>query len=515
MLRTSSYTIYVPLPSSRDEVLLVHGYTGAYNTVSRSVAAYLHSLEFEPPAKPLHGEWVEEPAASGDTGLRDAVDSSAHSTAPPPSTATVELLKKRGFLTTMTVNQEVGYFARVVKKLHAGRNMPDYIVMPTYDCNLRCAYCFQDHMRTDPAFGHLLRTMSPAMADRMFAAFTHIEGAHGAPKGYVPPRRIGFFGGEPLLARNRSIVEYIMTKARALGNVSFWAVSNATELAAYEDLLGPDGIQMIQVTIDGPPEEHDKRRIYADGSGSFDRIAGNVDLALDRNVQISLRMNIDRSNIGFLPEIAKLIIAKGWHERSGFSAYTAPISNSSRSITLAELKSQYFTSWELDQALTALRESAPEVGVIFRPTDQMQARAFGIFDSKGGGVTTLKSAFCGAHTGMYIFDGFGDVYACWERTGDSSIRIGRILDSGELELNDGMVRLWRTRTPASNPTCRRCRYALHCGGGCAVLAEGRNGKVHSNHCDGFAERFRYSVAEAYMTYVTGGRVQDQARVCDL
>lgn len=506
MLRTSSYTIFVPLRSNSDEVLLVHGYTGAYNKVARSVATYLHSLELEPPAKPLHGDWVEEPSAShaDNVGIPE-----------PPSPRTLEALKKRGFLTEMGINEEVGYFARAVKRLHSRPSLPHYIVMPTYNCNLRCSYCFQDHMRTNPAFAHLLKTMTPAMADRMFVAFGKIEAAHGVPNGQKVTRRIGFFGGEPLLAQNRGIVEYIMDKAQAEGSASFWAVSNATELEAFEDILGPTGIQEVQITMDGPPAEHDKRRIYADGSGSFDRIARNVDRCLDRKVTVSMRMNIDRDNILFLPDFARSVVERGWNKRVGFSIYAAPITNYSRSVTLVQLRERYFTSWELDEALTELREREPDVKVVFRPTDQMQARAYAIFESKGGGIDGLKTSFCGAHSGMYIFDAFGDVYACWERTGDSSVRLGRVLESGDLELNDGMVRLWRTRTPASNPTCRKCRYALHCGGGCAVLAEGRNGKIHSNHCDGFAERFRYSVAEAYMAYVSGNRLGNQARVCDL
>jgi hypothetical protein len=45
MLRTSSYIIYVDSPARADEVLLVHGYTGAYARVSGSVARYLRSRE--------------------------------------------------------------------------------------------------------------------------------------------------------------------------------------------------------------------------------------------------------------------------------------------------------------------------------------------------------------------------------------------------------------------------------------------------------------------------------------
>ncbi|HSG40010.1 MAG TPA: hypothetical protein VLE27_10265, partial [Thermoanaerobaculia bacterium] len=38
MLRTSSYTIFVDLQGNDQDVLLVHGYTGAYDRVSRRVA---------------------------------------------------------------------------------------------------------------------------------------------------------------------------------------------------------------------------------------------------------------------------------------------------------------------------------------------------------------------------------------------------------------------------------------------------------------------------------------------
>jgi len=154
--------------------------------------------------------------------------------------------------------------------------------------------------------------------------------------------------------------------------------------------------------------------------------------------------------------------------------------------------------------------------VIARPDDGMIARAQKIFAGNGGGSTAdYKTGFCGAHSTMYIFDAFADIYACWEKTGDKSIRIGRVRKNGELEMNEALNRLWRTRTAASNPTCRKCRYNLHCGGGCAVLAEGTNGTMHSNYCDGFAERFRHSVASAYVAFTKGQQLTEHERVCDL
>jgi uncharacterized protein len=498
-MRTSSYTIYVDLPENRDEMLLVHGYTGSYDRVSRPVANFLRSLEVKRPPKPLYGDWVSDPVID-DPGY-------------VPSEATLSVLKRRGYLTEQTVEQELEFLGKVALRMHELNvgGMPGYIIMPTYNCNLRCPYCFQDHMRTKSEFGHLLRTMSHATVDRILLGLDQIEERHGVPKGTATPRNVGFFGGEPLLAASRPIVEYIMSRFKERGPAEFWAISNGTQLDAYEGVLGKDGISGIQITFDGPPQEHDRRRVHADGSGSWEKIARNIHFALEQGVAISARVNFDRNNIGDLPALAATIIADGWHKHPRFSAYAATI----RAENEHTDKKSTFDSWELDQAMDEIRELFPETRCIDRPDDKVKVYARKVFKEAGAMKATLRESFCSAHGRMYIFDAFADIYACWDRTGDSKIRIGKIEEDGQLVLNTTVEHLWRSRTVASNPVCSRCRYALHCGGGCAVLAEAKTGKAHMNFCDGFANRFRSAVAEAYVDHVGGVEMQKVAElVCD-
>lgn len=74
---------------------------------------------------------------------------------------------------------------------------------------------------------------------------------------------------------------------------------------------------------------------------------------------------------------------------------------------------------------------------------------------------------------------------------------------GTVTLNRSVHDLWRSRTVATNPVCNRCRYAFHCGGGCAVLAAAKTGQYHMNYCDAYSFRFRTAVAEAYAEYEAG------------
>jgi len=482
LLRTSSYVIYADLPGEPDYLLLVHGYTGAFDRVSSRVATYLRALEDRRAPKPLYGDWAPDPEVVAAPDLPDQY---------------IEVLLRRGYLTYLPREEELERFTITADRIHAGPTYPGYILMPTYNCNLRCFYCFQDHMRTDERFAYLLKRMSIPMADRIFDAMPQIESMHGIEQEAGYRRPITLFGGEPLLRENRDLIEHILVRARDGGTPSLTAITNGTDLDAYEDLLGPDGLSWFQITIDGIPEEHDRRRIYADGRGSFAQIAANISLALERQARVSIRMNIDRNNVTDLPVLAQIFTDHGWADDPGFSAYTAPVHASNEKTDRANT----FSSWELDQALDELRAQHPVMMMIGRPDDGLRSRALSIFSD--GGHPSLQPSYCGAHNGMYVIDRFGDLYACWERTGNAKIRIGHIRPDSTVELDQVNAGMWRGRTVTSNPVCKQCRYALYCGGGCAVLAEGRKGRIDRNFCDGYGFRFRAMVAEAFQAYKAG------------
>jgi uncharacterized protein len=493
MLRTSSYTICVDLPDDQEHILLVHGYSGAMDKMKKEIGTYLRSQKTKYRPKPLYGEWSPEPPIN--------------ETVTPPSQATIEFLKRRCYLTEKTVEEEEEFFVKMATKLHhyQSRLMPNYILMTTYQCNLRCPYCFQDHIRTNPAFSHLLKNISPEMVDRIFAAMPKLEASHGLPEDADIPRPITFYGGESLLAENRATIEYIMNKAFSMGKAHFSAITNGTDLQAYKDLLGPGKIASLQITLDGPQREHDKRRIYANGDGSFEKIAQNITMALDLGVNIDLRMNIDRNNIAQLPELADEIVKYGWNKYENFMAYTSPITPENDNIDRKTL----FNSWQLDRALTQMRQDYPNMEIIKRPDDPLISNLSQLFKGSGNpflkekSLPQIKGSFCGAHDKMYVIDPFGDLYACWSKTGDQKIRIGHIDENSEVILNEEMNQTWRNRSVISNPTCRKCSYALYCGGGCALLAMHQQGTLYANHCDGFANRFRASVAQAYQDVAEG------------
>ena len=264
------------------------------------------------------------------------------------------------------------------------------------------------------------------------------------------------------------------------------------------------------MTLDGPPREHDRRRVYADGSGSFEKIARNITMALERGVFVGVRMNIDRNNISQLPELGEVFAAQGWTGKKNFAPYVAAIHAGNGNVDTKSV----FTTWQLDRALKELREQFPSVSTIAVMDDTLQYRARQVFDKKANS-NSFSTTFCGAHSTMYVLDAFGDIYACWERTGDPKVRIGHIDKDGAVFMSKSQLHAWRGRNVVSNPVCRKCRFATSCGGGCAVLAEGATGTLYKNFCDGYAQRFRAKVAQAYLDSVSGkGPSLQVQRLCD-
>lgn len=477
MLRLSNYIIFTDLNDG--DVLLVHGYSGAWDLVSKDLALSLQSYGRGDKFTPLDGgNWTYEIAA-------DRQVSSL-------SGQLIELFIRRGYLTDLSAEAEQELVSSTAARLHsiAKRESPSYVFTLSYNCNLRCAYCFQDNLRSDPANAERLIVMSPGMADRIFEAMPQIE-AKQSPSGagkaeQDKARRITLFGGEPLLKRHRPIVEHIVKRARENEFSSLSAITNGTELQHFTDLIGKDGISFLQITFDGAPDEHNRRRVGLSKIPTFDLIADNIDLALSLGTQIKLRINVDRENVQTLPELADIIVSRGWSENALFSSYATPVHESAGN----EHESCGFGSWTLSKTISELKQTHPNLAVISGSDTPLQRRIQDILRGDSDPLLSFQPTYCGAHTSVWVFDALGDIYTCWERAGDVSARVGRLSLKGDLSFDESRLNLWRGRSVSSNPTCRRCPFAFYCGGGCALLAEMKNGAFNSNYCDNFAKRFR-------------------------
>ncbi|HLF28286.1 MAG TPA: radical SAM protein [Anaerolineae bacterium] len=270
-MRTSHYNIYVPLPDS-DEHILIHGYSGAVDVVQNSVVEFLKGFK------------------EGDS-LDDA----------PLDKATVESLQKRGYLTERTTEQEHEFIRKLGRLLYnVQKKRAGFLLMPTYDCNLRCPYCYEKRLRRNGR-AWIQKVMDHTLVDAAYAAMMQIRQDIEDKQ----PGGITLYGGEPFLKRNAEIVNYIVEKGLELG-YKFRAITNGSELDGFLNLLGKEKVSWIQITLDGPPESHDKRRFRADGSGSFADIAKNITAALERGVTVSVRTNVDKTNVEFLPELIVL-----------------------------------------------------------------------------------------------------------------------------------------------------------------------------------------------------------------
>jgi len=418
-MRASDYTIIVDLPED-GQSLLVHGYTGAFDVVQPQVAEFLR--ETASPDRPFD----------------------APSTISPDTLAT---LQHRGYLTELTPEQEQAHVVRLAELLQkrCHRHNAAFLIIPTYNCNLRCVYCYERLLQSNGR-DWLETRMMAEVAEAAYIAMRELRARAGDARN----KAITLYGGEPLLAGNLDLIEYIVTRGKE-EDYRFSAITNGVDLDQFLHLLGPNGIRQLQITLDGPPEIHDKRRVRADGSGSFAAIAANIGPALQKGVEISLRMNVDRKNVAAMKTLSKTIEEHGWSQCGNFSAYISPVhSAGSSDLRVADL----LTAYRCDLP------AHPELHQVMDPAQLLQRQLGGALFT--GGFPGFKPSFCGSNTGMYLFDPFGDLYPCWDVVGRREFKIGSFFPDG-LQLDPEAQQPWLGRTVAEIPECRRCKYALFCG----------------------------------------------------
>jgi len=335
----------------------------------------------------------------------------------------------------------------------------------TFACNFACSYCYQKEFSPET---------SRLTTDIIDSFFSYVEKTFGqeTPKPYIT-----LFGGEPLLSgqAHKTAITHFFQKAKK-HNYELAIVTNGYELKSYVPLMKMTGaaIKEIQVTLDGDRNNHDKRRKAKNGSPTFDKIVEGIDTALNAGYRINLRAILDKENMESLPSLAFFCEYRGWLNQPEGRFVTALGRN--YELYGCQDPNLLYTRAELYREFVRLSVTHPILKKFHTPNFHGMRNLF-----ENGTLPFPIFDSCPACKKEWAFDPSGGVYGCTASVGVEKYRLGSFTDPDFLyDLNQ--EKEWRTRDVLSIPECRDCSVALSCGGGCGVLADRKNGKIHSPDC---------------------------------
>lgn len=329
---------------------------------------------------------------------------------------------------------------------------PNFVLVLTYLCNLNCSYCYEHTYEIENC-----EKVNPfKVIDKQFEFISMIINKLSKQTSKPIDNKdviLTLMGGEPLLNSNMGVVRYMLEKIHN-GGYSFNAVTNGVDLDKYIDLLVENQVKYIQITLDGPQKIHDKRRVFRNGSGSFDRIIRNIALAIDKGIKVYIRSNIDNENLSHLPELADLLI-KNFGENPLLKPYLYLLQ---------------------DGGCSGDNNVVPEnIGIEKIYDMEKEFPSMSIFQKRFHPGSFINSIFndetfqpvlrhCSASANQYILDCNGSIYKCWNGIGGESCKVGKLYP--EIDIDDSLVRLWQDRSVLKLEKCRKCKFRYICGTGC-------------------------------------------------
>ena len=369
-----------------------------------------------------------------------------------------EDLFSAGFLTELTPKEET---EAAFKKLGSIRPVYKehtlFVLILTYECNMRCDYCFQSYV-----FGRDEHWLQQKMTSN------HVDAAFEAMGKLNPDQQnpVHLFGGEPLIYHNYDLVQYILEKGTSLGK-SFVIVTNGLEADKFIPLFEENNIISLQITVDGIQKIHDERKKRLNGKGSFQRIIKSVDRLAEAGIVVYLKTAIDHSTVKALPAFMEFIRDKGWIDNKYVIPFATPVRHHT------EGGCYNFMATLQEEDLDFLFENEATYETFWRGLYPL-AQKLGFMDN-----WFPQISYCRHNPSQTWFDPFGDLYLCTDSLGDSEHAVGTYYP--ELTFNEQYYQ-WRKRTTFDMKSCHHCKYAMICGGGCGHHTYHNKGGILKPDC---------------------------------
>lgn len=342
----------------------------------------------------------------------------------------------------------------------------------TNQCNLACTYCYEfgaDKIATPQGKKKYMSI------DTAKESVDFLIGQSAGRKGV----HITFFGGETLMnfPLLRDVVAYATARATQAGkSIGFSLTTNATLLTPEIIAFLSDNAIGVTVSMDGPPDLQDKRRVYRNGRGSYAVIEPRLRalIAGHKTRAITARVTLTEGVTDVIRIYRHLKEDLGFHE-VGFAPVT--------------------TSGEQEYAIGAVTMGGV-LGQFHELADEwrdhaLQGRMHG-FSNVSETISELiqgvhKSHPCGAGIGLLGVSPSGDLSPCHRFTDADTHTLGHISSGVDREKQGAFLTRGHV---AAKYECQSCWARPLCAGGChheAFVRYGDTGHANLHYCDWIRE----------------------------
>ncbi|XGC80396.1 radical SAM protein [Bdellovibrio bacteriovorus] len=336
-------------------------------------------------------------------------------------------------------------------------------------CNLHCTYCAAGG---DGTYGDPITKIA---VDKTLPQIEFFINKLSEGSSFT----ITFLGGEPLLYPEalKAIADHALKLGGAKGiRTNFNVITNAT-LVNDKCLEILTSIKAnVTVSIDGPPENHDKARPQKNGEGSSKAaIAG-------------LQKLLSRKN-----ELGKILI------HAVFSKKNLEVERAYRFFAEFPVNAFEFTFDITESDATAnsifMNEMARVAELAYRRGGETELRKISMFDAYFRALDDQQRTenHCGSGKSLLSIDSNNKIYACPLDVGQKSNQVGlaQEIQSEKLaELQNPLI---------EKNNCQTCWARYLCGGGCMFVHKTLTGNKHRKHIS-FCERTRYLISLTLLYY---------------
>lgn len=297
----------------------------------------------------------------------------------------------------------------------------------TEKCNFRCTYCYEDFElgRMEPWVRNGIKSL---IEKRCQAGLKSLF--------------ISWFGGEPLLAME--VIEDIESFRREMLKKYPQMYPEKSGITTNGYLLTPDvlarlvdlNVTSYQISIDGSELQHNKTRLRADGAGTYEKIMENLLAAAktDLDFHITLRMHLHEDNIEDVMDVLSPIMNENFARDRRFVLHPISVGN-------------YGGAYEKNNIKGTSRKTAAEVRNIVLDRfnairNEGKAPQITAAPASGTASEGLDTVCYAAAANSFGIRSDGNLVKCTTALHDDKNKIGRITESGELEIDSALVKLW-------------------------------------------------------------------------